>query len=94
MLPALEACVPHYFNFGCRPENKGNLDAGPATYRSEGKSPNDVWVEKNAVSKDTQVYVDHSWAGIRTCHKLLPDITAVLKAPNRRSQKTRSTQFF
>ncbi len=40
------------------------------------------------------MYVDHSWAGIRTCNKLLRDITAVLKAPNRGSQITPNTQLF
>ncbi len=40
------------------------------------------------------MYVDHSWAGIRTCNKLLRDITAVLKAPIRGSQKIPNTQFF
>jgi hypothetical protein len=40
------------------------------------------------------VYVDYCWAGIRTFNKLFPDITALLKAPNRGSQKTPNTQFF
>jgi hypothetical protein len=60
----------------------------------EGKSTDDVWVEKHAISKDTKVYVDHCWAGIRTCNKLLPDITAVLQAPNHGSQKKNQTPSF
>ncbi len=54
MLPALEAYVPDYFNFGCRPGNKGNLEGWPRYLPDlEGKSTDDVWVEKNAISKDT-----------------------------------------
>jgi len=54
MLPALEAYIPDYFNFGCTPRNTGNLEGWSRyLHNLEGKSTHDVWVEKNAISKDT-----------------------------------------
>jgi hypothetical protein len=70
------------------------LGLAPLPTDLEGKSTDDAWVEKNAISKDTWVYVDHCWAGVRTCNKLLPDITADLQAPNRGSQEKNPTPSF